>query len=355
MSKIKVLFYAGSIDFGGTWRSHEQIFASLNRDLFDPYIFYWNDCPYSNRLPYVKDLFEEKRLIPFQRSEKRKGRFWNYSPYKTNFHTLAKSFNFDIIHIGRSGYAEWPFTHRMAPIQVETNIFGHRDKTRYLDKSIAISNTVSDMRGGTERVIYNPIPKAELAAGNLRKGLNIPTDAIVCGRIGRPANFDPIALKAFSRLSKKFPSLYYIIIAPCSEAKAMANTMDRVILLDPTNDDSLINQFFNTLDLFLHYRSDGETHGMAIAQAMIYGVPVVSHFSPHFNAQTETIGSGGFVAKNVDEYYNYAKTLIQNSEERKARGLTAQKIANQNYSIDVVSNQIQNSYLQWQQHLKPGS
>ena len=52
--------------------------------------------------------------------------------------------NPDIIHYARSGYYEWPFTKRLSPIQIETNIFGFKDSTPFLDYSIAISNTIKN-------------------------------------------------------------------------------------------------------------------------------------------------------------------------------------------------------------------
>jgi len=72
----------------------------------------------------------------------------------------------------------------------------------------------------------------------------------------------------------------YIIIGACDLIKNKIkelNLENFFILLDTTNDDNLIHKFYNTIDVFAHYRSDGETFGVSIAQSMTYGKPVVSH------------------------------------------------------------------------------
>ena len=35
MRKIKILFYSHTIDFAGTWRSHERVLLMLNKEIFD--------------------------------------------------------------------------------------------------------------------------------------------------------------------------------------------------------------------------------------------------------------------------------------------------------------------------------
>jgi glycosyltransferase involved in cell wall biosynthesis len=84
-------------------------------------------------------------------------------------------------------------------------------------------------------------------------------------------------------------------------------------MLETTNDDYFIHKFYNTIDLFLHYRKDGECHSTAISQALSYGVPVISHYAGQ-NGQSETIRDGGFVVNNESEYLDRIIYLIENKE-----------------------------------------
>ena len=107
MEKIKILFYSHTIDFAGTWRSHERILLNLDKKLFDPYVFY-NPNQDNNRLEFIIDNLGLDKTIPFQASIDKLGSDKGYPYRESNFNVIAKSMNFDIIHFARSGYYEWP-------------------------------------------------------------------------------------------------------------------------------------------------------------------------------------------------------------------------------------------------------
>ncbi len=306
---IKIAFYSHTIDYGGTWRSHERVFDAINRDEFDPYIFYWTGEKNNNRLHILKEKVEPHRLIKFGRSVNKLGVETGHQPEQSNFADIAKNMGIDIIFFTRSGYYEWPFIERIAPLQVANSVFESTDTSPYVDKIIAISNKVKEKSSTKiDDVIYYPIPMESEnfhMLDTLHDELNIPLHHTVLGRIGRPAEFDPIALKAFARLQKfryTFDSTY-IIIAPAQRARHYVedNNIPNVIFIEPTNDDVFIERFYKTIDIFAHYRDGGESFGVAIAQAMMYGKPVVSHYSG-FNAQEEIIGNGRFVVNTAEVY-----------------------------------------------------
>lgn len=339
MKKIKILYYSHTIDFGGTWRSHERILLNLDNDVFDPYVFY-NPNQDNNRLDFLKNVFPIERIIPFSASLNKTGPNEGYSYVQSNFYELCEKYNFDIIHFARGGYFEWPFVKRICPIQIETNIFGGMDNSEFLDCSVSISDTVKSIRGDSDYIIYNPIPSQILNDDNLKSELKINNDEIVFGRIGRKDNFHSISfesLKVLKNLGLKFK---FIIIGACDNAKACIQNLDlndRCILIDVTNDDDYIHRFHNTIDIFLHYRSDGETFGTAIAQSMMYGKPVISHFAG-YNAQSEIINDGGFVCNSVEEYSNKILELCNNANlyneissnaKRRALDFEERKIVNQ--------------------------
>jgi len=315
MKKIKILFYSHTIDYGGTWRSHERILLNLNPDLFDIYVCY-NPNQDNNRLDYLKTKLKNYQIIPFKASTDKLGSDIGYPYRETNFTEIVKSYNFDIIHFARSGYFEWPFNQRICPIQIETNIFGGKDNSEFLDCSVTISNMVTNIRNGSDYMIYNPIPLPLNSTDNLKTQYNIPENYFVFGRVGRKDNFHPISLNSLKKIKDIGYKFKYIIIGACSHTISLINSLglnNECIIIDPTNDDELIHKFHNTIDMFLHYRIDGETFGTAIAQSMMYGKPVVSHFAG-YNAQEEIIKDGGFVCKNENEYVESIVKLCNDKE-----------------------------------------
>lgn len=311
MKKIKILFFSHTIDYGGTWRSHERILLNLNKDLFEPYVLY-NPKKNNNRLNYLKTKLNKNNIIPYFASDDKLGANVGYPYIETNFSEICHSIGFDIIHFARSGYFEWPFNQRLSNIQIETNIFGGRDNSEYLDYSVTICNTINNLRRGSDKVLYNPIPPKINDDKNLKKELSIDDDYIVFGRIGRKANFHPISFESLSEFKKTGKKFKYIIIGACNNAIKTINKLgleNDCIIIETTNDDYLIHKFYNTIDLFLHYRSDGECHSTAISQSLMYGKPVISHYGG-FNGQSETISNGGYVAKNNKEYYDKISELV---------------------------------------------
>ena len=315
MTKIKILFYAHAIDFRGTWRAHERTLLNLNTNIFDVYVFY-NPNAYNNRLNYLKTKLPENKIIPFETSYNKTGPENGWSWVETNFFELCETYNFDIIHVARSGYFEWPFVRRICPIQIETNIFGFNDSSEFLDYSVAISNFVSNRRGGSDKMIYYPVQRKLTNNETLFDEFNIKKGIPIFGRIGA-GEFCSISFEALSKYKNMGYDFRYIIICPCQNVIDTINNLnlnDNCILIDCTSDDDLIHKFNNTIDIFLHYRSNGETFGLGIGQSLMYGKPVISH-TAYDNAQVEVIGNGGYVCHNSDDYLEKIIELTQNKEK----------------------------------------
>ena len=343
---IKICFYSHTIDYAGTWRSHEKIFENLNREIFDPYIMYWDECRDNNRLEILKNKFGSDRFIPFKRSIEKSGPESGYTPKNNNFKEIAQLHKFDIIHFARSGYYEFPFNERICPLQIETNIFGAIDDSPFIDKSISISRAVANHK--TTVIIPNPIsvPKNIDKDFSIRKKLTILDKDIVIGRVGRADNFDPIALQAYKLLNAD--NIHYFIVSPCENTKKFVKdyNLKNVHYFEPTNDDIFLDLFHRNIDIFGHYRSDGETFGVAIASAMAYGLPIVSHYGG-YNAQKATINNGGFVANDFNQYYLYLKNLIDDYSLRQKLGYNSREFVINNFEEKKVINEIEKKYMEW--------
>ena len=312
---IKIGFCCNEINYAGTWRSHEQIVLNLNKNEFDVYVLDYSIYD-NSRIDIVRDAIGKDKVLRVDRSVENLGPQSGYDPVHSNVEEVCSRERFDILHSARSGHYEWPFNRRLCPIQIETNIFGVVDSSQFLDYSVPICNYIADKRGASNQVLYNPIPSPRDTSSNLRSELGLGDDIFVLGRIGRPRGYVPYALEAFSKLISKV-DCKYIVIAPCEGIKKHAKELGiekYMIYFEPTNDDSFIEKFHNTIDVFAHYRDDGECHSTAISQAMVYGKPVISHYSNIYNGQVETISDGGWVVSNGEEYYNRLYSLASDEE-----------------------------------------
>ena len=342
---------AHMVDFAGVWKGHERIINLLDPNKFETFVLYWDNQDEHtdmSRLEIAKRELPSTMFIPYSRSLEKKQPAW--TPVSTNFSERFKGM-FDIIHYVRSGYPEWPFTERLAPLQIETNIFADLDETPYLDKSMAVCNYIADRRGKIDAVVYPPMRPAITEGSNFREELGLNKDTVVFGKIGRPDSslFTPIALDAFNQLYKSGRhDIAYLSFAPCEKAKQYVkdNDIQKVYFLPPSSHTEDVDKFYRTLDVFAHYRLDGECQSTAIAEAMMYGLPCISHPSHAFNGQGETIGGGGFIAATPEEYCQRLRELLD-PEVRRVIGGRAYKRAMNNYEETLVGKQLEALYLKW--------
>lgn len=345
MTKIPTGYYCHNWDYRGTSSCLERVIQKLSTR-FEPFILYWPKAE-NTRLGNLAEMVGRDHLIPFERSDKKSDAESGYTPLSNNFYEVAQNLNLDILHVARSGYFEFPFNARHAKLQIETNVFGHKDRSEFCDRSLFISNYVKNLNNMEGEVVYIPIPKPTISTGNLREKFNIPQDAVVLGRLGAPSNFSPIAVNAFKRVLAFYPNTYFLIHSPCGGATSYVSGVPNVILLEPTNDDEEIEQFWNTVDIFAHYRSDGECFGAAIAEAMIRGKPVVSHYSYVYDAHVGTISNGGTVCDNEEEYFKTLMHWIRNPGVFKYIGSKAKQVAEEKYDQEKVVRNIEEIYLKW--------
>lgn len=359
MKKIRVGYFTHHWDTGGTAACLERVIEALDLSQFEPFAFYW---PQGNntRLSILR-MFLGNRLIPFYRSHEKGPKEGGYAPIDSDFAEVVKRFEIDILHVARSGYYEWPINQRICPIQIETNVFGYRDESGFCDYSLFISNYVNRIHENVEgrcgiehfsnynkkgATVYIPISAPTQNKSDLRSELGIPSSAVVCGRIGSPANFHPIALYAFKENQRSRPDIYFIIHSPCEETKKFVfnNQIKNVIFLPQTNDIDKLEHFWNTLDIFCHYRSDGECFSAAIAEAMAHSLPIISHISNIYDAHIETIGNGGVVVYTMGRYAIEMRVYIDSEAYRKHIGQQAFNIFNEKYEQSKVVKNIEGIY-----------
>ena len=206
-----------------------------------------------------------------------------------------------VFHRHRSGYADAFDLAELDPRTrvVETNIYG--DHGSRADLRLFVSETVAREQGwrGPVEVLYNPCepPIPDVAVPRThRRFAGVPAseteDVVVFGRVGRPSAhiYDPIALEAYARIESA--RTRYLALAPppnmLDHAKWLGLTT--FLPLRPTVSEQELSRYYSLIDVLAHARRDGETCGMNIQEAMMHGLPVITHLSDTHNAHTEILG-----------------------------------------------------------------
>lgn len=367
--KTKILYQLNQLGYGGTEKAIYTFIKNIDKERFDISLFFYTDYKSLSyyRVKFLsffskkyKAKYTQKYIINFARKEdferllgKEKLSLGN----KQNFLDLCLKNKPDIIHFNRGiendFYTDLTDTIPADIKLVETNIFGKPSNEKYLARLSSlffVSKWLMQKSQWRDRqkskVLYNPIvlPSTD---EDLRKQLSIPSGAIVLGRISRP-NLDEgeFILNVLHEVLDD--SIYFISIG--ASENFIQNTKDKknIINLDPTTDEAMLSRFYNTLDILLHYRIEGETFGMNIAEAMIHSKPVVSHYSYMDNAQAELLLEekvSGIVVEenNINEYINAVKTLINDADLRAQYSKDA-KIKSDTFYSEIVTTKTLEDY-----------
>lgn len=377
MNKIRVVHHTKTVGFSGTDRT-AQLFCKYlaQSDRFEPFIVYREGDAANTRLDIVKSWLGDDHVIPYQWTPGKKGQQPPYLPESDNLYDVLKGIDPQIMHVHRSGYTEWPCFRYMAPKAkwIETNIFGYADKAPepQIDVNVYISqyilNTALRAGGHNGPVLYNPIemPVLDMTPENkeacrehLLSTFKLPHNAVLLGRVGRADNFDPISLRAFKAVEEVHPNAYYIVVNPCQGWHDTVRQLGikNVRFSGPIINDEELSKFYMGLDIYAHARHDGECCPCNIQEAMMHGLPVVSHESMLFNGQSEILAESGFVVPvgHHEAYRDVLMNLVENpemaTEDEKARvrlrahfGRESRRRAMRYFEASVVTSQLGRIY-----------
>lgn len=226
-------------------------------------------------------------------------------------------------------------------IMMERSVFGHVDgmADEIFDKVLCNSlHTMwrikerlnGDFQSHRYELMYNPVD-VELFSSNIskaeaRKEFGIPRDAFVIGDACRPAP-EKVSIKLLrvsAELAKVIPNLYVVTRRyPEAMAKKLDNLLgDRYINLPFEKNIGKTPFFYKALDAFVHFSTMGESFGMANAEAMLSGVPIVVNETPGYknnNAQAEMVVDG--VNGNICNSVTSTVRVLKDIEERGGTGM----------------------------------
>lgn len=315
--KIKIAFikYLGLVT-AGTEKFLQTIAAGLPKDEFKV-DYYWahpeDSFPDESRIKYLQD--NGVNLIEFKTSKPRihRGKIWLD---KTNFFDVFKN-DYDLIQTGRCGLYEEPFCSiKNIPIVDSLHYVVGVDNQYNISRTMHISEFSKrkwiEQGGDKDRIVMvsHPMIIPEIDFIDYRKELGLE-NKFIFGFHQRNDNaiFSDIPFKAYKEVESD--NNVFVLLGGGEAYKSQAHELGikNIHFLPHTGDINKIHSFLQMLDVYAHGRKDGELNSTAIAEAMYYGKPIISHLSDSFNGHVECIGYAGYVVDSVSEYADYLKKL----------------------------------------------
>lgn len=346
MNKIRVAFikYAG-LSAGGTEKFLQTIAAHLDKNKFEVDYYYTDSVSYigathkqggtnPERVAYMQKHNVNLIKVDLE-SVNLKTRTHEW--VNTNLFDLFDETKYDIIQTGRAGHPEYPFTKiRKTPIVDSLHLLAGVDNQYNIARVMHItewSKKIWEFKGGDKTrsvIVSHPIEIQTNEYSSMRDELNL-AGKVILGFHQRNADsiFSPIPLQAYKTVEDtKDLNTHFIILGGSDLYKQQAKDLGikHITFLEHSADPKKIYSFLATLDVYAHGRKDGEVNSTAMAEAMYFGLPIISHVSDLNNGHIECIGNAGYVAKNVSDYtsellkvisdVDYRNTLSQNAHQR---------------------------------------
>lgn len=366
--KIKIAFIkSGGLSVGGTEKFLQVLAANLPKDRFIVDYYYCDTVNYNeiennfvtdaSRLSFLRD--NGVNLIKFNIG------FINLKTYthdwvNTDFWHLFNEYKYDIIQTGRAGHPEYPFYKiKHTPIVDSLHLSGMVDNQYNISRVMHICKWNSDKwikRGGDKKRIV-PISLfldiVKETYFNLRKELKIE-NKFIYGFYQRNNDdiFSPIPLSAYKKIETD--NTIFILMNGSNLYKQQARDLNlkNIIFLPFAKTQDEIYQFLSTLDVFAHGRKDGEVNSAVMAEAMHFGLPIVSHFSDINNGHVECIENAGKVVGTVEDYAMELGRLKKDEEYYEYRHQESEKRFMKKYElsgqmknvIEIYEDVIKNPY-----------
>jgi len=348
MEKIKLAFiqYAG-LAAGGTEKALMTLAGNLNKDDFQV-DYYWcqpgrdlyTGFKHSRASETWKTFMEERGVKTIEFTVKE--RDISESSHKwidTNFWEIFDYKNYDIIQTCKAGHPEYPFTLIPKPI-VEWNVFGSVDFSPNIYTTLGFSHYISDIwesNGGDVKkggMIYPGLLES-VYPGACERPMEHKKELVLGFHQGSTdAVFSPIPIQAFAAAQSivKDRKLKFIMLGGSKRHREQAKNLglSDIEFLPINGNWQAVCEYLLSLDIFTHGRFDGECHGTCIQEAMLHGLPVLSHLA-YMNGQVEIIGDGGKVLDGLDEYIKYLLEVVNSDELRVSLGKKALAIARRDY------------------------
>jgi hypothetical protein len=263
------------------------------------------------------------------------------------------------------------------PSLVETNVFGrpagwpeqkppaitgHMSLASMLRNATLAGSDMHALFASGHRAVYLPVPTAAgylSGAANVdatsrdtaRASLGLGADELVACRVTRPdlRKWSTRLELALPELFRTLPALRFIFMAAPPEKVAMLERRfgRRVLCLPPSLEPRMLEQVYAASDFMLHSSGIGESFGLAVAEAMHHGLPVVVDSTPELdNAQLEVVGhgEGGLIVASSRGFVSAVKELATDGTLRARLSTGAEQRAQARFTDRVVVEHWQRLY-----------
>lgn len=343
-NKPRILFYHPSgLSFGGTEKFLQILAKHIDKKEYDVFFLYSSKPRKITgpelRLDGRKDYLygQNIKMIEFNYTSMEDRYPYIIHDAIPSIFEVINNEKIDLIITAGSGYTEFPLNLiRRIPI-IMLNSFGSFNVQRNFVFNCCVSEEVAKklrpvVVDNKIRVTHVPSegPTQEsLEAGlRLRREMGINQTDMVFGRIGRPSDdiFDSIGIKAFQRLVAKNKNVHYVIMSPMPILKNIVSTenIPNVHFLPPSSKEEDVWAFHQSIDCLAHFRADGESFGLNIAEAMLCAKPIITHRSPVWNAHLEYLRpefSRVADIGDVEAYYGFMNEFFKMKKEGKLHEL----------------------------------
>ena len=361
VNKKNILIYHNEgLGFGGT----EKILQIISNNLCSKFNIYFLFSNINKKVDRREFMDKKVNLVEFTYDHIEKETPYYMSGMSPFIKKIVAEKNIDMIISAGAGDTYYPIiTITDIPI-IMINIFGTPNLQKNIVSNIFISETVkkySEKFTGpreSNQALWIPTSTPPINSKErgteIRKSFNIKNTDFVFGRIGRNADsiFDPIGINAFKEVVKTNPSAHYIIMSapPILEKIVSDEKIPNVHFLPPSADELDIWGFHYSLDALAHFRYDGETFGLNIAESMHAGNPIISHKSNIWNAHLEYLNDSFSRISEVGDVNSYAENMIEfiNRKQHDPENWTemkeiARQTAIQNFSEQKYAEKINNT------------
>lgn len=338
-AKKKILFYHPSgLSFGGTEKALQIIAKYIDKEKYEVFFMY-SSKPRSGdiKVDGRRDYLERNniKLIEFNYKDMEARYPYMINGMSPDLSKIIREYNIDLIFTAGSGYSEYPFNVlRRIPI-IMINIFGSPSTQKNITKHLCISHEVADKIKSVVpedkiEIFYiqseGPTNNSKIDGKNIRESFGIEETDFVFGRIGRADNeiFDSIGIEAFKKIWSQYPEAHYIIMSPPPILVEMVEkeNIKNVHFLKPSSDEKDIWAFHQSIDCLAHFRKDGESCGLNIAESMLCGKPIISHRSRQWNAHTEYLDTDFSRVADIDDIEQYANFMKEMIDAKKSGVIT---------------------------------
>ena len=350
-NKINILEVAKGLGIGGAERVVQEFVFNIDKDKFNVYLGAFNDTGVR------KAIIEEAGFDIIKLSN-------------DNILNVIKEYKIEVVHLHNYDPKLIELLHGKIKI-IQTHIF--QNYSPLVDRNLYISKALYNKcrhfypleYGVNSNIIYNPcnidawnqnkLPQEIIDGVKLNYG--IKEGDFVIGRLGRsePSKTDFLLIASVQRIAKKIPNVKFLFVGLpklyVNILSDMPNLKGKLIFLPTTPDDYKISRFYQTIDVFWHTASKGESFGITNVEAMIFKKPVVTHstdwnalnYKRVDNAQIEVVtnGQNGFVANYPSDIAKAMQMLSMSKELRTLMGDTGYDIATERYESTEVVGQFE--------------